>query len=135
PDKLALQTSGEKKPGDSTNLNKEEDKSKQPVSGYGTPAERIYQNPSGITNEIEKAIKGLTPVNIPSRIEIVHKNVDGNPPTVVQNVSNYSNAQKPVSKAVTYVLIGILILLLLALGAVFLFKDDLIELFNKLGIA
>jgi hypothetical protein len=135
-DKLVLQTSGQKKPGEAIDQTKEEDKSKQNVSGYVSTAEKIYQNPNDISSKIEEAIKGLRPVNIPSRIEIVHKNVDGNPPTVVQNVSDYSKAgPKPVSKALTSVLIGILILLLLALGAVFLFKDELIDLFNKLGIA
>jgi hypothetical protein len=132
-DKLELQTSGEKKTPEPTTQPKPEDKNKQDLSLYNPPMGN-YQNSEDITNRIEEALKDFKPVNIPSRIEIVHTNRDNPSKTVVQHVSDYS-APKPVSKAMTYVLIGILIILLIALGGVFLFKDQLIELFNKLGIA
>ncbi len=132
PEKIVLQTPPEKKPQETTPPVKVEEKpTPQTIS---PPIDKNYQNQTDITNKIEEAIKGLRPVNIPSKIEIVHKNVDGNSPKVVQHVSDYSS-QKTISKSVTYVLIGILIVLLIALGAVFLFKDDLIKLFNDLGLA
>jgi hypothetical protein len=94
-----------------------------------------YQNADEITNKIMKAIKDLKPVNFPSRIEIVSKNADSKAPAVVQRVSNYSGGHpKSVSKAVTYLLVFLLILLLGILAAVFFFKDELIKLFNNLGL-
>ncbi len=132
PEKIVLQTPSEKKPQDTPPLEKKEEKPTPAV--VSPPIDKSYQNQADITNKIEEAIKGLRPVNIPSKIEIVHKNVDEKSPKVVQHVSDYSS-QKTISKSVTYVLIGILIVLLIALGAVFLFKDDLIKLFNDLGLA
>ena len=56
-------------------------------------------------------------------------------PVVIQKVSDYSmGAPTPVSKAITFLLIFLLLLLLGLLGAVFFFKDELIELFNNLSI-
>jgi hypothetical protein len=53
----------------------------------------------------------------------------------IQKVSDYGmQAPTPVSKAITFLLIFLLILLLGLLGAVFFFKDELIELFNSLSI-
>ncbi|MGY4884852.1 MAG: hypothetical protein ACP5NZ_04715 [Nanobdellota archaeon] len=128
--KIVLQSPPEKKLIDSAPSAKPEDKS----SASNINPNQPYTNSSDITNKIEEAIKGLRPVNIPSKIEIVHKNIDEKSPTVVQHVSDYSS-QKTISKSLTYVLVAILILLLIALGAVFLFKDDLIKLFNNLGLA
>jgi hypothetical protein len=92
-----------------------------------------YRNDSDITNKIEEAIKGLRPVNIPSKIEIVHKNEESNP-QVIQHVSSYIESPRAPSKTITYILVFILMLLLGALAAVFLFKDDLIKLFNNIGL-
>jgi hypothetical protein len=134
PEKIVVQMPVEKKPVEVVNPHKEENKPPQAIPNYSGPQNGNYQNSAQLTSQIEEAIKSLRPVNIPSRIEIVHKNIDGNSPQVVQHVSGYSSP-KSVNKAVTYILIAILLLLLIALGAVFLFKDDLIKLFNSLGIA
>lgn len=130
--KIVLQTPTEKKPEPppTTPVKTEEKPKRIPDITTNQP----YQNQSDITNKIEEAIKGLRPVNIPSKIEIVHKNADTKSSSVIQHVSAYSS-QKTISKSVTYILIGILILLLIALGAIFIFKEDLIKLFNDLGLA
>jgi hypothetical protein len=132
PENISLQTPSDKKPSEVNTATKEEDRAKQNISNYG---QDNYQSTADITNKIQEAIKGLRPVNIPSKIEIVHRNVDAKGPTVIQRVSDYySESPKPVSKSLTYILIAILIILLLMLGAVFLFKNDLIKLFNDLGL-
>jgi hypothetical protein len=115
---------------------KKDNRIPQNISNYGKPNfNNQYQNADDITNKIVSAIKGLKQVNIPSRIEIVQRSIDTKPSTVIQKVSDYSAAPpKSVSKSVTYVLIAILILLLGALAAVFLFKADLIKLFNNIGL-
>ena len=115
---------------------KEDISSNKQVSIYGSDdSPSNYQNPDELTKKIEEAIKGLRPVNIPSKIEIVNRSEFSKSPTVVQHVSGYAEPQiKPASKAVTYMLIFILIILLGALVAVFLFKDELIQLFNELGL-
>jgi hypothetical protein len=134
PGQIVLQTAGDKKTPETSGAAKEEEKPKPTVSGYVAPIEG--STTTDITARIEEAIKGLRPVNIPSRIEIIHKNVDANPPTVVQHVSDYfGSSQRSINKAATYVLVVILIILLIALGAIFLFRDDLIKVFNNLGIA
>ncbi len=56
-------------------------------------------------------------------------------PIIVQKVSGYgSQGPKPISKAITFLLIFILVLLLGLLAVVFFFKDELVELFNNLSI-
>ena len=133
--KMEIQRATPKKESEA-DINKETNKSPQYVSGYGqTQYSGTYKDAEKITGEIEKAIKGLKGINIPSRIEIVNKNVDLKTPTVVQKVSDYSGGPpKPASKVITYILIFILILLLGALAAVFFFKEELIRLFNNLGL-
>jgi hypothetical protein len=133
--KIEIQRATPKKEPEINNLN-QENKSSQYVSGYGQPQySGTYKDAEKITDEIEKAIKGLKGINIPSRIEIVNKNVDLKTPTVVQKVSDYSGGPpKPAGKVITYILIFILILLLGALAAVFFFKEELIRLFNNLGL-
>lgn len=132
-EKLELQTT-DKKPEEQASKEKPEEKSK-PVPITYSPIDGNYKNTEDITHKIEEALKTFKPVNIPSRIEIINKNMESPPQkTIVQHVSDYS-PPKPVSKTLTYTLIGILILLLIALGAVFIFKDELIDLFNKLGLA
>jgi hypothetical protein len=115
---------------------KKDNRIPQNISNYGKPNfNNQYQNAEDITNKIVSAIKGLKQVNIPSRIEIVQRSIDTKPSTVIQKVSDYSvSPPKSVSKSVTYVLIAVLILLLGALAAVFLFKADLIKLFNNIGL-
>jgi hypothetical protein len=106
----------------------------QKVSDYGGD----YQNVNQVTSKIERAIKDLSQIKFPSKIEIVNKTVStGGQPVVVQRVSDYSNAlpPKPVSKVITYLLVFILILLLGILAAVFFFKEDLIKMFNSFGLS
>lgn len=135
-DKLDIKPIPDKKDFEPENPKKDNSANKPVVSIYGSddhPSQ--YQNPDDITNKIQEAIKSLRPVNIPSKIEIVHKNEDTPQPTVIQHVSGYSEPPaKYASKTITYMLIFILILLLGALVAVFLFKDDLIQVFNELGL-
>ena len=131
--KIVLQTPQEKKP-QTPAVSQEQKTNEKPPTVPNISANQPYKDQADITNKIEEAIKGLRPVNIPSKIEIVHKNIDSKSPSTVQHVSAYSS-QKTISKSVTYILIAILMLLLIALGAVFLFKDDLIKLFNNLGLA
>jgi hypothetical protein len=137
-DKIQLQTSSDKKAPNLniSNPNKDKNKIPQNFSHYGQPnLSTQYQNADDITNKIVDAIKGLKQVNIPSRIEIVQRSIDPKPSTIIQKVSDYSGApQKTVSKAATYVLIVVLILLLGALAAVFFFKADLIKFFNNAGL-
>lgn len=133
---LVLQKSTPKKEPEVINVGKDNNKVQQNVSSYGqTNYTGQYKDAEKITDEIEKAIKGLKQINIPSRIEIVNRNVDTKAPTIIQKVSDYSGGPpKPVSKIITYLLIFILILLLGALAAVFFFKEELIKLFNNLGL-
>ncbi len=132
---LVLQAMPEKDKPLSQETKKETSQPQQQVPAASTPDLNSpqYKNDADITNKIEEAIKGLRPVNIPSKIEIVHKNEDSKP-QVIQHVSSYSESPKAPSKMITYILIFVLILLLGALIAVFLFKEDLIKLFNDLGL-
>lgn len=134
-DSLQIQKPSPKKTPDINNL-KKDNRAPQNNSQYGrNNYNNQYQSADDITNKIVNAIKGLKQVNIPSRIEIVQKNIDSKPSTVVQKVSDYSvGPPKSASKSLTYVLIAILILLLGALAAVFLFKAELIKLFNNIGL-
>ncbi len=108
----------------------------QIVSQYGPPTKSngSDKNEEDITNKIEAAIKKLRPVNIPSRIEIVHKNSEFSAKSPQKVSAYYSDTPKSVNKSVTYVLLAILLLLLGALIGVFLFKDDLIKMFNNIGL-
>ncbi len=92
----------------------------------------------------------------PKRIKLVHKKIPKTkqrvsvygkkpklinnqvpkPPVIVQKISNYAKqSPKQISKAVTFFLVFILIFLLGALVAVFFFKQELIDLFNKLNLS
>lgn len=137
-DKIQLQNASEKKAPEANNLPKEKNKVPQNISNYDPNNfnSNQFQNTDDITNKIMDAIKGLKQVNIPSRIEIVNRNIDSKPsPTVIQKASDYSGApQKTISKAATYVLVVVLVLLLGALAAVFFFKTDLIKFFNNIGL-
>lgn len=132
-DKLSLQPIPEKKETIPQETKKQET-STLPASSFDSGNNSPqYRNDSDITNKIEEAIKGLRPVNIPSKIEIVHKNEESSP-QVVQHVSSYIESPRAPSKVITYILVVVLILLLGALAAVFMFKEDLIKLFNDLGL-
>jgi hypothetical protein len=137
-DQIQLQNASDKKAPEIDNPHKDKNKVPQNVSQYGKNNfnNNQYQNADDITNKIVDAIKGIKGVSIPSRIEIVQRNIDSKPsPAVVQKVSDYSGApQKTVGKAATYILIVVLILLLGALAAVFFFKADLIKFFNNAGL-
>lgn len=96
----------------------------------------VYHGANEIASKLERAIRDLKQINIPSKIEIVNKGGNLNQSGVVQRVSGYGEKPlKPVSKAVTYLLILILIALLGILAAVFFFKDDLINIFNNIGLS
>jgi len=122
----------------SFNENASQNKNKSPQnvpSSRGNNYDSSYKNADDITNKIVSAIKGLKQVNIPSRIEIINRNIDSGSQTVVQRASDYSREPpKSVSKVVTYILVSLLILLLGILAAVFFFKDELIKVFNNLGL-
>jgi len=93
-----------------------------------------YKNADDIANKIVTAIKGLKQISIPSRIEIVSRNIDSKP-QAIQRASDYSREPpKSVSKVATYILVSLLILLLGILSAVIFFKEDLIKVFNNLGL-
>jgi hypothetical protein len=116
-----------------------QNKSSQKNSYYGGNNSNNYQNVDQVASKIERAIKDLKQISIPSKIEIINRTMDSKqPPLVVQRVSNYSGdaaPPKPVSKAVTFILVFLLILLLGVLAAVFFFKADLIKLFNNVGLS
>lgn len=133
-DNLELQKMPEKKDVSPKDLEKplESPQTTPQTSGLET-TQLHYQQNDDITNKIKEAIKDLKPVNIPSKIEVIHKN-EGQSQKAIQHVSRYDDSPKPPSKVVTYVLIVILILLLGALVSVFLFKEDLITFFNNLGL-
>ena len=133
-DKLTLQPIPDKKETLPQEQKTQEAASQNIPPTYNTGnASPQYRNDSDITNKIEEAIKGLRPVNIPSKIEIVHKNEEASP-QVIQHVSSYIESPRAPSKVITYILVFVLVLLLGALAAVFLFKEDLIKLFNDLGL-
>jgi len=111
------------------NVNKEN--FPQKVSNYGN----ANQNAEQIAKKIDRAIRDLKQINLPSKIEIVTKNADSKGSTNVQKVSDYQESPpKQVSKVITYILVFLLIFLLGILATVFFFKDELIKIFNNLGL-
>jgi len=114
------------------NVDKNKDKSPQKVSIYGDG--KSYSDANQITHDIERAIKDLSQIKFPSKIEIINRNMDEKSSIVVQKISNYSDdSPKSGGKIITYLLVFILILLLGVLAVVFFFKDDLVKIFNSLG--
>lgn len=116
---------------------KKKEKSPQKVSNYGeSNYGQSNQSAEQIANKIERAVRDLKQINVPSKIEIINKSVDSKSPTVIQKISGYGDGPpKPVSKFVTYLLVFLLIFLLGVLAAVFLFKDELIRMFNNIGLS
>jgi len=106
-------------------------KSLQKISSYGEYNPGTKQ----IANKGEREIKDLKKINIPPKTEIINKNVISRPPKIVQRISDYREGPpKQVNKIIIYLLVFVLLLLLGVLAAVFLFKDDLIGMFNNLGL-
>jgi hypothetical protein len=121
----------EKKP-EKENINKNINPSPQKVSIYGDGKQ--YREADQITHDIERAIKDLSQIKFPSKIEIINRNMDEKSSIVLQKISNYSDGpSKPGGRIITYLLVFILILLLGVLAVVFFFKDDLVKIFNSLG--
>jgi len=121
-------------------LEQVKEKTSQYFSNYGRSNSNIpkadYSNADQIASKIESVIKGLKPVNIPSRIEIINRSIEPKQQKNVQRISDYRETPpKPVSKAITLILIFILIALLGILAAVFFFREDLIKLFNNMGLS
>ncbi len=120
-----------------TEKDKEKKKTDSEINIVSAPSHEVtrlqYIDDEEITNKIKQAIKDLKPAKIPSKIEIVHKSDPSNPQTK-QYISEYSEPKKEPGKFATYLLLTILIILLGALIGVFIFKEDLIKLFNNLGL-
>ncbi|MEK6833820.1 MAG: hypothetical protein AABY32_07290 [Nanoarchaeota archaeon] len=132
-----IQKPSQEKMFDTKTLTKDKEKSPQKISAYGEDNYRgTYQNAEQITSKIERAIRDLKQINFPSKIEVINKNITSNPPTIVQKVSDYREGPpKQINKVITYLLVFLLILLLGVLAAVFFFKDELIKMFNNLGLS
>jgi len=102
------------------------EKREQIISRYGEDSSRAAED---IKEAIIEAISSIK--NIPVQVD----NSKQKPVVIQQRVSEYgSEPPTPLSKAITFLLIFLLILLLGLLGAVFFFKEELIELFNNLSI-
>ena len=118
------------------NFNSNNEKYPQRISSYGEENPVKYDSGAEqLANKIEMAVKNLKQMNIPSKIEIINRNIESKSPQVIQKVSAYKESPpKQFNKAITYLLIFVLIFLLGILGAVFFFKDDLINMFNNAGL-
>lgn len=102
-------------------------KTQQVVSKYGEESLRAAED---IKDAIIEAISSI------KKTQVYAENPRQNKPVVIQQrVSEYEpEPPTPLSKAITFLLIFLLLLLLGLLGAVFFFKEELIELFNNLSI-
>ncbi len=98
----------------------------QPVSKYGKEA------PPEFKAVIDQAIKNLRDLKSP--IQVVKPDADFKPPIIIQRVSDY-NGQRPkkASKTVVIILFVLLVILLGSLVALFIFRNQLIEIFNNFG--
>jgi hypothetical protein len=132
--KIVLQTPVEKKPVEKVFQVPVEKKTVEVLPLIKKEEKPQNSNQEEIAVKMEEAIKDLKQVNIISNVDSLNKPLDKSQP-IVQHVSSYSGVSpKPVNKTITYILIIVLALLLVALGAVFFFKADLIALFNNFGI-
>jgi hypothetical protein len=109
---------------------------KQPVqivsTNYNEPDESVEE----LNDRIESAISTLRNVRLPSKIEIINLESEKKSPSVLQRVSDY-NWNAPSSQANEWVIVVLIIIFILLLGtlvSVFLFKDQLIELFSNWNI-
>lgn len=115
-------------------LKKHPDKEKftpvQIVSKYGERDGEVGE----LKAKLEKALSEFKNIKLPSEFKIVHQESEQRQPIIVQEISGYGEPPKPINKAVTLLLIFLLIILLGALAAVFVFKEQLIDIFNKFNI-
>jgi len=81
---------------------------------------------------IDQTIRNLRDLKSP--IQVVKPDADFKPPIIIQRVSDY-NSQKPkkASKIIVVILFALLIILLGSLIALFIFRNQLIEIFNNFG--
>ena len=102
------------------------------ISVYG-------EDKGGETHELKsmlkKTIRQLKKIRTPLKTQAAYSKEVGAPPQGSQRVSNYVAAPKPVNKVVTFLLVFLLIFLLGALAAVFFFRQELIDLFNRINIS
>ena len=74
-------------------------------------------------------------VPVANKIEKATRNSESSYSPEVQRVSHYAKGPpKPVNKVLVYLLVVLLLFLLGVLAAIFLFRDDLIGVFNNLGL-
>jgi len=99
-------------------------KTMQNISSYGAPIKTQIQSSQKIKKGIGAVIERLKNINVPSK----QKPVKSISP---QKVSNYEK-EKPTGKLITLILVFFLLFLLGVLTAVFLFRKELIDLFNNL---
>ena len=106
---------------------------KQVVSAYG---DELKKETSEIKHMLSETMKGLRKIKETPKIIPVYNKPVPKPPVIVQRVSGYgAQTPKPINKAVTFLLVFLLIFLLGALVAVFFFKQELVDLFNRLSIS
>ncbi len=102
------------------------EKKPQVVSGYGDEALRASENFREAINEMVQSLS-----KIPLNQQAPSSGRGKQKPQVINKISNYGmKPPTPVNKAVTFLLIFLLILLLGVLAAVFFFREELIDLFN-----
>jgi hypothetical protein len=117
----------QKSPEKPENNSKSEKKVKQDASKYGEETKDEFRS------IIDQAIKNLSDLKSP--VKVVRPDKDFKPPILIQKVSDYdSSPRKKVSKFALIILFILLIILLGALIALFVFKNQLIEIFNNLNL-
>ncbi len=103
-------------------------KKNQVVSGYGEDQVAASENFKAAVDEM---IKAMSNMNVNPQVVVKQGKERKQKPQVVNKISNYGmKPPTPVNKAVTFLLIFLLILLLGVLAAVFFFREELIDLFN-----
>jgi len=92
----------------------------QKISSYGKEDLKIPPKKNApVANKVEKTIRNPESAYSPE----------------VQRVSHYERGPpKPINKALVYLLVVLLLFLLGALAAIFLFREDLIGVFNNIGL-
>ena len=105
-------------------------KTPQKVSGYGTPAQIQMQASPKIKQGIDAAIKQLKKI----KVHTMPKTTRQKPVKTVSSkkVSSYEEKLKPKGKLITLLLIFFLLFLVGVLAAIFLFREELVEIFNNL---
>jgi len=112
----------------------------QKVSTYGTPMRTQIQSSQKIKQGIDSAIEQLKKINVISKPEITPTKIQKEKSLVKQKpvksispkkVSSYEK-EKPRGKLITLFFVFFLLFLLGLLAAVFFFRQELIDFFNKL---